>query len=98
MTSFDSVWLKIGRSKQHIDDLEAAIIAFHRTNPYPLVTEDDPQTGKRMVKIGKGPAPIPDAGTAHPGRRGSHHPVQSRPLRLRRRPGPERADGLPCLA
>jgi hypothetical protein len=62
MTSrFDHVWLKLDRAKQHVDDLEAAITAFHRTNPYPLVTEDDPQTGKRMVKIGRGPAPIPDA-------------------------------------
>ncbi len=62
MTSrFDHAWLKLDRAKQHIDDLEAEIVAFHRTNPYPLVTEDDPQTGKRMVKIGSDPAPIPDA-------------------------------------
>jgi hypothetical protein len=46
MTRFDSVWLKLSRAEQHIEDLEAAIIAFHRTNPYPIITEDDPQTGK----------------------------------------------------
>jgi hypothetical protein len=62
MTSrFGHVWLKLDRAKQHVDDLEAEIVAFHRTNPYPLVTEDDPQTGKRMVKIGSDPAPIPNA-------------------------------------
>jgi hypothetical protein len=61
MTRFDSVWLKLSRAKQHIDDLEAAIIAFHRTNPYPIVTEDDPQRGKRVVKVKGKPSPIPSA-------------------------------------
>jgi hypothetical protein len=56
---FDHVWLKLDRAKQHIDDVEAAIIAFHRTNPYVVVAEDDPQTGKRTAKIGRKPAPIP---------------------------------------
>src|SRR6266571_3990435 len=57
---FDGVWLKVGRAKQHIDELEAAIVAFHSTGPYKVVTVDDPQTGKRIAKIGKEPAPIPD--------------------------------------
>jgi hypothetical protein len=62
MTSrFDHVWLKLDRAKQHIDDLEAEIIAFHRTNPYVVITEDDPQTGRRTAKIGMKPAPIPSA-------------------------------------
>lgn len=60
MTSFEGVWLKLDRAKQHIDDLEAAIIAFHRTNPYPVVTEDDPQTGKRVLKIKGKPRPVPN--------------------------------------
>jgi hypothetical protein len=59
MTNFQSVWLKLDRAKQHIDDLEAAISAFHRTNPYPIVAEDDPQTGQRTVRVGSNPAPIP---------------------------------------
>jgi len=50
----------MGRAKQHVDDLEAAIIAFHRTNPYHVIIEDDPQTGRRTAKIGREPAPIPD--------------------------------------
>ena len=61
MTRFESVWLKLDRAKQHIDDLEAAIIAFHRTDPYPIVTEDDPQTGRRVVKVKGKPKPIPSA-------------------------------------
>jgi len=61
MTGFESVRLKLDRAKQHIDDLEAAIIAFHRTNPYPIVTEDDPQRGKRVVKVKGKPSPIPSA-------------------------------------
>jgi hypothetical protein len=59
MTRFDSVWLKLSRAEQHIDDLEAAIIAFHRTNPYPIITEDDPQTGKRIARVGDEIATIP---------------------------------------
>lgn len=62
MTSgFDHVWLKLDRAKQHIDDLEGEIIAFHRANPYHVITEDDPQTERRTAKIGKKPAPIPAA-------------------------------------
>lgn len=59
MTPFDSVWLKLDRAKQHIDELEAAIIAFHRTNPYPIVTEDDRQRGKRVLKVKGELPPIP---------------------------------------
>src|SRR6266516_6097136 len=56
---FNSVWLKVSRAKQHIGELEAAIIAFHETSPYQVVTVDDPQTGKRVAMIGGEPAPIP---------------------------------------
>jgi hypothetical protein len=59
--SLDSVWLKIGRAKQHIDDLEAAIVAFHQTDPYHVIAEDDLQTGMRTAKVGSVPDPIPDA-------------------------------------
>ena len=97
MTSgFDHVWLKLDRAKQHIDDLEATIIAFHRTNPYPLVTEDDPQTGKRMVKIGKGPAPIPDAVPLILG--DAVHAIRTRLLRQCRCPDPKRPDHVPHRA
>jgi hypothetical protein len=59
MTNFDSAWLKLDRTKQHIDNLEAEIAAYLRTNPYPVVTEDDPQRGKRIAKVGDEVAPIP---------------------------------------
>jgi hypothetical protein len=58
--NLDGVWLKVSRAKKHIDDLEAAIIAFHETKPYAVVVEDDPQTGKRVAKIGGEPVPIPN--------------------------------------
>jgi hypothetical protein len=61
MTNFDSAWLKLDRAKQHIDDLEAAVATFIQADPYPVVTEDDPQTGKRIAKVGDDPAPIPSA-------------------------------------
>lgn len=61
MTGFESAWLKLGRANKHIDDLEAVIAAFDSTNPYHIVVEDNPQTGKRVAKIGREPAPIPDA-------------------------------------
>jgi hypothetical protein len=57
---FGGVWLKVSRARQHIDNLESAIIAFHNTGPYEVVTVDDPQTGKRIARIGSEPAPIPD--------------------------------------
>ena len=53
MRSLEGVWHKVDRSKRHIDDVEAQIIAFHESNPYPVVIEDDPRTaGKRIAKIG----------------------------------------------
>jgi hypothetical protein len=61
MTSFDSVWRKLDRAEQHVDDLETVIIAFHRTDPYHVIAEDDPQTGMRIAKVGSDPDPIPDA-------------------------------------
>jgi hypothetical protein len=62
MTSrFDHVWLKLDRAKQHVDDLDAAITAFYRSDPYHIITEDDPQTGRRTAKIGPRPDPIPAA-------------------------------------
>lgn len=60
-SSFADVWLKMGRAKQHVDDLEAEIAAFHRADPYHVIVEDNPQTGKRIAKVGREPAPIPDA-------------------------------------
>jgi hypothetical protein len=58
---FDHVWLKLDRAKQHINDLEATVTWFYRSNPYQIVAEDDPQTGQRTLKIGNQPAPIPTA-------------------------------------
>jgi hypothetical protein len=57
---FDHVWLKLDRAKQHIDDLEATTSAFYRSDPYHVIIEDDPQTGKRTAKIGPRPDPIPN--------------------------------------
>jgi hypothetical protein len=58
---FEHALLKLGRAKQHTDELEATIVAFHQTNPYHVTTEDDPQTGRRTAKIGREPQPIPPA-------------------------------------
>jgi hypothetical protein len=55
MTSrFGHVWLKLDRAKQHNDDLEGEIVAFHRTNPYHVIIEDDPQTGRRTARAAPG--------------------------------------------
>jgi len=40
------IWPKIERAKKHILDLEAAIGAFRKTNPYTVGTKRDPQTRK----------------------------------------------------
>jgi hypothetical protein len=62
MTSrFDVAWQKMGRASQHIDGLEASIVAFHQTGPYQVVIEDDPQTRKRTAKLGGALTPIPPA-------------------------------------
>jgi hypothetical protein len=61
VSSLESVWLKIDRAKQHIENLEALIIAYHKSGPYHIITVDDPQTGRRIAKIGGEPAPIPYA-------------------------------------
>ena len=61
MTNFDSVWLKLDRANQHIDNLEAEIGAYLRSNPYPVVTEDDPHSGKRVAKVGDEVTPVPSS-------------------------------------
>jgi hypothetical protein len=62
MTStFDNAWHKMGRASQHTDELEASIVAFHQTNLYQVVVEDNSQTGKRAAKLGGALPPIPPA-------------------------------------
>ena len=62
MTSrFDSALHKMGRASQHIDEVEASIVAFHQPSPYKVVVDDDPQTGKRIAKLGGALPPIPPA-------------------------------------
>jgi hypothetical protein len=58
---FENALWKLDRAKQHTDDLEATIVAFHQTNPYHVITEDEPHTGRRTAKIGSEPQPIPPA-------------------------------------
>ena len=43
--------LKIERAKCHIQELEAAIQAFHDTNPYDLIHEIDPGTGENVWRV-----------------------------------------------
>jgi hypothetical protein len=58
---FDSVWLKLGRAKKHVGDLEAEIIAFWATKPYEIETEGDPKTGVGSIRIKGDPKPLPDS-------------------------------------
>lgn len=57
---FDNVWLKIDRAKEHVDDLESEIAAYFASGPYEVITDDDPQTGHRVLKIGEIRQPLPD--------------------------------------
>ena len=51
---FDSAWLKIGRAKKHVSDLESEIIAFWGTKPYEIGTEGNPKTGTGSMPRGLG--------------------------------------------
>jgi hypothetical protein len=43
--------LKIERAKEHIRDLENRLLAFRKTDPYGLRSENDPQTGDRSYRV-----------------------------------------------
>lgn len=43
--------LKIKRAKQHIAELETALMAFHERRPYELVHEIDPKTGENVYRV-----------------------------------------------
>src|SRR5436309_654597 len=53
---------KIERAKKHVNELQSALsglVYSHTENPDLVITEDDPQTGNRLFKIGKIPE-VPD--------------------------------------
>lgn len=58
---FDSVWLKIGHAKKHVNDLKSAIIAFWDTKPYEIEAEGNPKTGAGCYRIKGNPEPLPDS-------------------------------------
>jgi hypothetical protein len=45
--------VKAERAKKHIQDLHVRTAAFCNTNPYPVIPEDDPQTGDRVFRVRK---------------------------------------------
>jgi len=53
---------KVERAKKHVGELQATLsglVYSHTNNPDEIVTEDEPQTGNRLYKIGEIPK-IPD--------------------------------------
>src|SRR5438128_1951687 len=51
---------KIERAKKHIVDLKAELAAFTKTNPYPVGTKNDPQSGELLYYIvSAAPVPVP---------------------------------------
>lgn len=61
VVAFDTARAKILRAKQHVDDVEATIRGYQATNPYELVVADEPETGNRVIKVGRIREPIPVA-------------------------------------
>jgi hypothetical protein len=57
---FNSAWLKVGRARKHIDDLEAEIQAFWASIPYLIEEVGSPKTGLGAYRIGGTPKPLPD--------------------------------------
>jgi hypothetical protein len=49
---------KIERAKKHIVDLQGEVAAFKKTNPYPVATKNDPQTGELIYYVVSA-APLP---------------------------------------
>jgi hypothetical protein len=47
------IWPKVERAKKHILDLERAITAFHKTNPYAVSTKRNPQTRQLIYYISR---------------------------------------------
>jgi hypothetical protein len=43
--------VKTERAKKHINDLYSAIRTFCESDPYPVIIEDDPQTGDRVFRV-----------------------------------------------
>lgn len=58
MSRFGSSWEKVRRARQHLDELTAQIVAFHATNPYPVVTRYDAEREKLVARVSK-PLPLP---------------------------------------
>lgn len=59
MADFTGMWGKMNRAKQHVSDLETAVVAFHKANPYPVIIDDNPKMGTRAAKLGGPLTPIP---------------------------------------
>jgi hypothetical protein len=51
---------KVERAKEHLHELEAAVVAFFDTRPYEVLPEEDAESGQRLYKVTKADAP-PDS-------------------------------------
>ncbi|MGA8353730.1 MAG: hypothetical protein WB698_06150 [Solirubrobacteraceae bacterium] len=58
-TDLSGVYLKIKRANKHIKDLERHIVTFEETNPYEVITQDNPQDAECYQGIFKIRKPIP---------------------------------------
>jgi hypothetical protein len=58
-TDLSGVDLKIKRANKHIKDLERHIVTFEETNPYEVITQDDPNDAECYQRIFKVRKPIP---------------------------------------
>jgi hypothetical protein len=47
----DHVHVKIERAKEHIHDFNARLAVFKKSCPYPVITEEDPQTGDIVFRV-----------------------------------------------
>src|SRR2546422_437235 len=56
----DRIRAKITRAKQHIQDFQLGLKAFHDTAPYAIRMKEDAQTNKRIYYIAKA-EPVPDS-------------------------------------
>jgi hypothetical protein len=45
------VRIKVDRAKQHLTNLESAIDAYYRSNPYKIIADKDPQTGNVVYRF-----------------------------------------------
>lgn len=48
--------LKVWRAKKHLEEVEELLQRFTESDPYELVAENDPETGRREVKVARAEA------------------------------------------